>query len=73
MESKCMNPIIYFDELDKLSDTAKGKEISNLLCHITDPSQNDKFHDKFFLELILIYLKLCLYSLLMMNLKLILF
>ena len=26
-DSKCMNPIIYFDELDKISDTHKGDEI----------------------------------------------
>ena len=26
MESKCMNPIIYIDELDKVSNTAQGKE-----------------------------------------------
>ena len=38
--SQCMNPIIYFDELDKISDTSKGEEISNLLVHLTDESQN---------------------------------
>lgn len=48
MQSKCMNPIIYFDELDKISDTPKGEEIMNLLIHITDSSQNDKFQDKYF-------------------------
>ncbi len=48
METKCMDPIIFFDELDKISETSKGKEISNMLCHLTDPSQNDKFHDKYF-------------------------
>lgn len=48
MQSKCMNPIIYFDELDKVSDTPKGEEIMNLLIHITDGSQNDKFQDKYF-------------------------
>ena len=48
MESKCMDPIIFFDELDKISETSRGREISNLLCHLTDPSQNDKFHDKYF-------------------------
>lgn len=46
--SKVMNPIIYFDELDKLSETTKGEEIANLLCHITDPSQNTLFEDKYF-------------------------
>ena len=47
-QSECMNPIIFFDELDKLSDTPKGQEISNLLCHITDSSQNDVYQDKYF-------------------------
>ena len=46
--TKCMNPIIFFDELDKLSKTANGSEISNLLCHITDPVQNNSFHDRYF-------------------------
>jgi len=44
----CMDPIIYFDELDKVSDTAKGQEIQNLLCHLTDFSQNDEYHDKYY-------------------------
>ncbi len=48
IKSKCMNPIIYFDELDKISNTPKGDEISNLLIHITDDSQNSKFQDKYF-------------------------
>ena len=48
IKSKCMNPIIYFDELDKISNTAKGEEISNLLIHITDDSQNMNFQDKYF-------------------------
>ena len=45
---KCMNPIIYFDELDKISDTPKGEEISNMLCHLIDYSQNNTFNDKYF-------------------------
>ena len=48
MQAKCMNPIIYFDELDKVSDTPKGEEIMNLLIHLTDGSQNDRFQDKYF-------------------------
>ena len=47
-QSKCMNPILYFDELDKVSETAKGDEIMNLLIHLTDGSQNDRFQDKYF-------------------------
>ena len=48
MKSECMNPIIYFDELDKISNTAKGQEITNLLVHLTDPAQNSEFIDKYF-------------------------
>jgi ATP-dependent Lon protease len=47
-KSKCMNPVIYFDELDKVSETAKGEEIINLLIHMTDFSQNDHFIDKYY-------------------------
>ena len=43
-----MNPIIYFDELDKISDTHKGDEIVHLLTHLTDPSQNALFQDNYF-------------------------
>lgn len=46
--SNVMNPIIYFDELDKISKDEKGDEIAHLLCHLTDPSQNTKFEDKYF-------------------------
>lgn len=47
-DSECMNPVIFFDEVDKLSETAAGKEISNLLCHLLDPVQNSLFHDRYF-------------------------
>jgi ATP-dependent Lon protease len=50
IDSKCMNPIIYFDELDKVSDTPKGEEIIGILTHLTDTSQNNQFHDKYFSE-----------------------
>ena len=48
IQSKCMNPVIYFDELDKVSETPKGDEIMNMLIHLTDGSQNDRFQDKYF-------------------------
>lgn len=48
MESKVMNPVIFFDELDKISKTSKGNEITGLLTHLTDYSQNNVFHDKYF-------------------------
>jgi endopeptidase La len=48
MRSKCMNPVIFFDELDKVSETSKGEEIINILTHLTDSTQNHHFHDKYF-------------------------
>jgi ATP-dependent Lon protease len=50
MKAGCMNPVIYFDELDKVSQTLKGEEIINILIHLTDPSQNDRFSDKYFTD-----------------------
>ena len=50
MESKCMNPVIYFDELDKISDTPRGEEIVSILTHLTDTTQNMQYHDKYFSE-----------------------
>lgn len=51
MECKSMNPIIYFDELDKVSDTPKGEEIIGILTHLTDTSQNSEYHDKYFSDI----------------------
>ncbi len=48
METKCMNPIIFIDELDKVSNTEHGREIIGILTHITDPTQNNEYYDKFF-------------------------
>jgi ATP-dependent Lon protease len=48
METKCMNPIIYIDELDKVSKTEHGKEIIGILTHLIDTTQNDTFQDKYF-------------------------
>jgi ATP-dependent Lon protease len=51
IKCKTMNPVIYFDELDKVSDTPRGEEIIGILTHLTDTSQNNEFHDKFFSEI----------------------
>lgn len=42
-----MDPVILFDELDKIGESSKALEVYNLLCHLTDPSQNSEFHDKY--------------------------
>ena len=51
MKAGCMNPIIYFDELDKVSDSSRGEEIINTLIHLTDSTQNDAFFDKYFYDI----------------------
>lgn len=48
MKTGCMNPIIFMDELDKISNTDKGDDINNLLVHLTDFTQNELFEDKYF-------------------------
>lgn len=48
IETKCMNPIIFIDELDKISQTENGKELIGVLTHLVDSTQNDKFQDKYF-------------------------
>ena len=48
MQSGSMNPVMYFDELDKVSATAHGEEIISMLIHLTDRSQNTEFHDRYF-------------------------
>ena len=48
ISSKCMNPVIFFDELDKISTTCEGDEITGMLMHLTDTIQNDCFTDKYF-------------------------
>lgn len=48
IESKCMNPIIFVDELDKISRTENGRELIGILTHLTDSTQNSEFYDKYF-------------------------
>lgn len=48
-ETKTMSPVILFDELDKVSDTEKSKEIIATLIHLIDGTSNDKFNlDKYY-------------------------
>jgi ATP-dependent Lon protease len=48
MRTMTMDPVIFLDELDKVSGTEHGAEIINVLTAITDPSQNQEFYDKYF-------------------------
>jgi ATP-dependent Lon protease len=45
------NPIIFFDELDKISESYRGDEIVGILTHLIDSTQNTEFHDKYFSEI----------------------
>ena len=47
VSAKSMSMILMFDELDKISSTAKGEEVQNMLVHLTDPVQNADFEDKY--------------------------
>lgn len=48
IESGCMDPVFYFDELDKVASDGKGEEIIHALIHLTDPAQNNQYHDRYF-------------------------
>lgn len=47
-DAKIMNPILYFDELDKVSSTHEGEEIIRILTHLLDPEQSDHIEDRYF-------------------------
>lgn len=48
-ETKCMNPVVLIDELDKVSQTHQGKEIIGTLIHLTDSTTNSKYnYDRYF-------------------------
>ena len=51
IKHKTMNPIIFFDEVDKISKTEKGLELENLLINIVDVTQNYNYTDKYFQEI----------------------
>lgn len=51
MTSGVMNPVLFFEELDKISETHKGQELMNLLMHLTDPCQSHRFQDRYFGEI----------------------
>jgi ATP-dependent Lon protease len=48
MDTKISNPIIFIDEVDKISRTEHGRELIGILTHLVDPTQNCAFHDKYF-------------------------
>jgi ATP-dependent Lon protease len=48
MSDGCMNPVILFDEIDKVSAGSRGQEVVSTLIHLTDATQNDAFQDNYF-------------------------
>lgn len=48
IDSECMDPIFFFDELDKLGSKNGSESISHCLLHLTDPVQNSHFQDRYF-------------------------
>lgn len=48
IDSKIMNPILYFDELDKVSQADTGKDIYSVLSNLTDNTINTSFTDHYF-------------------------
>lgn len=48
IDTNIMNPIMYFDELDKVSETNGGQDIFSVLSNVTDPTINDNFSDNYF-------------------------
>ena len=47
MQARCMNPIIYFDEVDKIS-AERGQEIAGILTSLTDSTQNATWFEEYF-------------------------
>ncbi len=47
MEAKSVNPVLLFDEVDKVG-TRHGREVENLLIHLTDPMMNHEYVDRYF-------------------------
>lgn len=45
--SGVIDPILVFDEVDKISDTSHGHEIANVLMSLVDPTQNHAFTDTY--------------------------
>lgn len=47
-EAKVMDPVIFVDELDKISKSPRGEDLANALLHLTDKGQNAHIRDKYF-------------------------
>lgn len=48
IETGVSNPIMYFDEVDKISETERGRELTAVLIHLIDPTSNSAMRDRYF-------------------------
>lgn len=48
IEAGCCDPVVYFDEVDKISDTDRGRELAAVLIHLVDPTANSALRDRYF-------------------------
>lgn len=48
IEKQVMNPVILFEEVDKISETKEGLDLQGILMSLTDPETNKEFQDKYF-------------------------
>jgi len=60
MDTGCMNPIIFMDELDKV-DTKRSMSVYNKLIELTDFSQNHEIEDHYFGSHIKLDLSQCIF------------
>lgn len=51
IKMKTNDGILFFDEIDKISTTTNGREVSNQLLHITDFTQNSHFIDRYLTDI----------------------
>ena len=51
IDSKCNNPIILMDELDKIGNSRYSENVNGILTHITDHTQNANFRDRYFTDI----------------------
>lgn len=61
IHANIMNPVFFFDELDKISHTAHGDEIVNTLIQITDPIQSKVFQDRYLGSIATLDLSRCIF------------
>ncbi len=61
LHGSIMNPVFFFDELDKVSQTPQGDEIINTLIQITDPTQSKIFQDRYLGSVATLDLSRCIF------------